>query len=116
MNKKYIYILYQLVDAEIEKIKNEQYEFVDPKYTTERVYSINDGTRTGYYKTMAIENITGIKIPRNGSLITHELSYEETQRANERNQIEANRMNDNRILYEDLINLKQSLKDLLERQ
>ena len=114
MNKKYIDILYRLVVDKIEETSKQEYEWRSPTHKTERVYTINDGTRKGYYETMAIENMIGIEIPRSGTLVTRELSYEESKWVNKMNQMESDRLYNDRILYEDLINLKQILKDLLE--
>ena len=112
MSKKHIYILYQLVCSEIEKIENTKYEWTNPIYETERVYTINDNTRRGYYETMAIENVTGVQIPRSGTLFTRELSYDESCLVHERNQREFDRMYSNQSLYEDLTEIKQTLEKL----
>ena len=112
MSKKHIYILYQLVCSEIERIESTKYEWTNPTCTTERVYTINDNTRRGYYETMAIENVTGVQIPRSGTLFTRELSYDESCLVHERNQREFDRMYSNQSLYEDLTEIKQTLEKL----
>ena len=116
MSEKYIYILYQLVDTKLNELSKEQYEFINPRYATERVCSINDGTRQGYYTAKAIESITGIKMYENGSVVKRELSSEEMLQANRINGMEIDRMNDDRSLYDDLRNIKQILQNLLERK
>lgn len=112
MRKKYIEILYRLVNDKIEELKSEEYTFTNPDFRNQRVSTINDDTFSGFHLTKAIETVTGIDIPRNGSFVKFELTSEESQIASQMNNDEMVRLYSNKNL---LIELKE-IKKLLEME
>ena len=112
MRKRYIEILYRLVNDKIEELETEEYTFTNPDFRNQRVSTINDNTFSGFHLTKAIETVTGIDIPRNGSFVKFELTPEESQRASQMNNDEMVRLYSNKNL---LIELKE-IKKLLEME
>lgn len=110
MRKRYIEILYGLVKDKINELEKEEYTFTNPDFRNQRVSTINDDTFSGFHLTKAIETITGIDIPRNGSFVKFELTSEESQRVSQMNNDEMARLYSDKNL---LIELKE-IKKLLE--
>lgn len=110
MRMKYIEILYRLVKDKIEELEKEEYTFTNPDFRNQRVSTINDGTFSRSHLTKAVETITGIDIPRNGSFVKFELTTEEKQRVSQMNNDEMARLYSDKNL---LIELKE-IKKLLE--